>query len=137
MTNKISITALEKANVSLKEAIDVYNTEHATARPALVNSLKAAVIQNFEFTFELAWKMMDRWLNENKTPGITLGLSKRALYTLAAESGIVSEIGVWQTFQDARNKTSHTYDEAVAMGVFDIALKFPSVVDDLIEKLSS
>ncbi len=135
MVNSITLTALEKANNSLKEAIGVYNEDHATARPALVNSLKAAVIQNFEFTFELAWKMMDKWLNTNKSPGITLGLTKRALYTLAAENGLILDIAAWQTFQDARNKTSHTYDEDVALSVFDIAMTFPPVVDDLITKL--
>ncbi len=137
MINRISITALENANASLKESIDVYNTDYAAARPALVNSLKAAVIQNFEFTFELAWKMMDKWLNENVTPGITLGISKRALYTLAAEKGLISDLQAWQSFQNARNKTSHTYDKAVALDVFSIALDFPATVDDLISKLSS
>ena len=35
----------------------------------------SAVVQHFEFTYELCWKFMRRWFESILSPGITAGLT--------------------------------------------------------------
>ena len=33
-----------------------------------IDGLKSGMIQHFEFTYELCWKFIQRWIKTNKTP---------------------------------------------------------------------
>jgi len=53
------LTHLEKAIVSLKNAIGIAENPPLDS---LEEYLRDSVIRRFEFTFELSWKLMKRWL---------------------------------------------------------------------------
>ncbi len=70
---------------------------------------KMALIQAFEFTFELAWKTMKDYLEEE---GYMVG-SPRAVLRQAFQSEHIKEGEVWLKALRMRNQTVHTYNEIV------------------------
>lgn len=104
--------------------------------PALQEAIKSGVIQCFEVAYEQAWKMMQRWLEINRSPSELTGATRRHLYRLAAEEGLIDDVDLWMTFNKARNQTSHTYDHAVAQAVFDTAGTFLVKANLLVNRLS-
>ena len=42
---------------------------------------------------------------------------RRHLYRLAAINGLIADVDAWWTFNEARNKSPHTYQESVALEV--------------------
>ncbi len=88
------------------------------------NALKSGVIQHFEFTYELCWKFMKRWLETNVSPTIADGVTRRELFRLAAESKLIDDVERWMEHHDARNESSHTYDPEVAEHVYIAAHAF-------------
>jgi len=93
-----------KALARLREALDADET--AMVRDAL--------IQRFEFTYELAWKSMFYWLRDQgeKTPEMA-----SAVFQAAFRCQLVEDPRVWEQTKDSRNETSHTYNEAKAIEV--------------------
>ena len=63
----LELDGLRRAVHSLGSAIAVIREKQASpeASDAELEVIKAGVIQNFEFTYELCWKFMKRWLEEN------------------------------------------------------------------------
>jgi nucleotidyltransferase substrate binding protein (TIGR01987 family) len=86
--------------------------------------LRSGVIQNFEFTYELCWKMMRRWLEKNIGRAYIEGISRRELFRFARESQLIESIENWMIYHEARNSISHTYNEEMANEVYHIALDF-------------
>lgn len=77
--------------------------------------IRDSVIQRFEFTYELAWKMLKLHLeNEGiyaKTPKETF--QEALLANFIEDGNRLSDL------QKQRNLTTHTYDEAVAEEVYE------------------
>lgn len=118
---------------SLKKAIDsleklLFRTEEKEIMKNLdkimVNGLRAGVIQNFEFTYEISWKYMKRWLEINIGSSLVDGVSRRHLFRLAIEHHLINDVDTWMDYHIARNKTSHTYNEDTAEYVYNTAKKF-------------
>lgn len=77
--------------------------------------LRDAVIQRFEYTYELCWKMLRRRLEmDAASPDEIDRLSFRDLIRAGTERGFVSEVEPWMRYRELRNLTTHTYDEAKA-----------------------
>ncbi|MDR3291995.1 MAG: nucleotidyltransferase substrate binding protein [Methanobrevibacter sp.] len=94
---------------------------------------RSAVIHDFEYTFELSCKMMKRYIEiEDKGEKI---VSKRDLFRIAGEKELIYDFHKWVDFLEARNKTSHTYDEEIAEEVYQIAKEFKTYVEDFITAL--
>lgn len=72
--------------------------------------IRDAVIQRFEFTYELAWKTMKDWLAQKD---IDVRNAKDTLKEALAQ-GVIADGNRWSVLHEARNLTSHTYDEATA-----------------------
>jgi nucleotidyltransferase substrate binding protein (TIGR01987 family) len=88
------------------------------------NVIKAGVIQNFEFTYELCWKFMKRWLELNLTPGLLDGKSRKELFRHALENKLIRSFEDWVTYHELRNSTSHTYNEDIAEEIYTVAEAF-------------
>ena len=54
---------------------------------------------------------MKRWLEENVGSASVDGVPRRELFRLAAESRLIADLPRWMEFHQARNQTSHTYEE--------------------------
>lgn len=78
------------------------------------NIIVDGVIQRFEFTFELAWKLMKDCLEyegiEAKSP--------RSAIKEAYRIEIISDGEGWIEMMIDRNKTSHIYDENEAKSIY-------------------
>jgi nucleotidyltransferase substrate binding protein (TIGR01987 family) len=91
----------------------------------LQETLRAGVIQQFEVAYEQCWKLLQRWIRENIDPEqADHPRTRKDLFRLAAQHQLIDDPMPWFTFGDARNLTSHTYDEATAQHVFAIAHDF-------------
>ncbi len=129
---------------SLRKAIDSFERAvHAVkATPCIpgfdedvLNTVKAGVIQNFEFTYELCWKFIKRWLQSNYGPSFAEGVHRRELFRLAAENGLLDDVEAWMDYHQARNMTSHTYDQEVADEVLETAKTFLPEARALLEAI--
>lgn len=99
--------------------------------------LKAAVIQNFEFTYELCWKFMKRWLDVNFSESHTAALSRKQLFRMAIEQRLIEGFDDWVGYHELRNLTSHTYDHEVADEIFEASPGFLQAAKQLYEQLEA
>ncbi len=100
----------ERKNDLLKA---VTRLEEASAQP-FSSFIRDAVIQRFEFCWELAWKALKLRLQEL---GIE-ALNPRDVFREALASGLIHDGNGWSEVQKKRNLTSHTYDEKLADEVY-------------------
>jgi len=136
----IDLTSLEKAVEALERAIRVSKDPALleSGREDLRNTVQAGVIQNFEFTYELCWKMLKRQLEAMAaSPAEIDALSFRALMRAGAERGIVGDPERWFDYRQQRNITSHTYDEDKAESVYRTAVKFAPDARELLARLKA
>jgi nucleotidyltransferase substrate binding protein (TIGR01987 family) len=122
----ISIQELEKSFARLEEAIALYNIETSAK---LKLALRDAVIQRFEFTSELSWKVCLKVL------GLPAMAPKPAIREMV-QSGMIKSAELWFDFVEARNKSSHSYDEDIAKSVLEKVLLFVPEAKDLIKNLN-
>lgn len=101
------------------------------------NAIKSGVIQHFEFTYELCWKFIKRWLEMNIGPTVADGVTRRELFRLAAESRLIEDVDQWMRHHDARNQTSHTYEPKIAESVYAAAHEFARDAVRLLEALEA
>lgn len=73
------------------------------------------LIQRFEFTFELAWKLIKSYAEYQGVDKEIMGSRDAVRWGL--DNGLISESDVWMEMIKRRNDTSHTYDEAAAAEV--------------------
>ena len=135
----LDFTPLIKALNSLQDAIDSVSDNNFMSSLTLKQqkTMQAGVIQNFEFTYELCWKMLRRKLVALDGEANINFLSRKDLYRLGAQKGLIDIPEDWFIFHQARNETSHTYDENKALEVFKIALTFLISAKTLLSKLES
>ena len=87
-------------------------------------AIRAGVVQHFEITYELCWKLIARWLNANISLGIADGVTGRQLFRLAAENRLINDVERWMRHHEGRNATSHIYDFDKAEAVYVATVDF-------------
>ncbi len=122
----LELDSLRKAVAALTAVVAKSDDDTIMSRLDEVtqNAVRSGVIQHFEFTYELCWKFMKRWLEMNISVDVADGVTRRELFRLAAESRLISDVEQWMRHHDARNRTSHTYDPEAAESVFQAAHAF-------------
>jgi len=124
----MDFTKLRCAIASLETALRCSQMPSLVATDeSLPEVVRAAVIQNFECTFELSWKMLERRLAEKQGSDTVKRMSNRKLFRCAAERSLLDDPERWFTYLEARNKTSHTYNKSVAEDVYE---EIPAFLDD-------
>lgn len=102
-----------KALAKMSEAIDIV-AEKYDWQDSIDELLKEGLIQRFEYTHELAWKVMKDY---EEYQGYNNIRGSRDAIRLALQIGIIEDKEWLETIED-RNLTSHNYDEEVAEDVF-------------------
>jgi nucleotidyltransferase substrate binding protein (TIGR01987 family) len=75
---------------------------------------KQGLIQAFEFTHELAWKTLKDFLENRGEIGI---YGSKDATRKAFAAGLIEEGESWMEMIQSRNRSSHTYNEAIATGI--------------------
>ena len=136
---QLDLSSLRKAVESLERALKVADDEAFTSRLTedQRETIRAGVIQSFEFTYELCWKFMKRWLAVNLGTVYVAGVNRRQLFRLSAEHRLLGDVDRWMEYHDARNETAHTYDENTAADVFETAHRFLADAQGLLQALGA
>ena len=104
------LTTFKNAIARLCEIVDIYKQ-----RP--LNSFENdSLIKRFEFTYEMAWKLMMSYEKEN---GVTELMGSKDVVRRAFAMSLIDNGEAWMEMIDDRNKTSHLYDEEMAEDVID------------------
>lgn len=127
----LDLSSLKKAAYSLEEAVN----EHKKQQDNLF--VRDATIQRFEYTYELTYKMLKRFLEMTEASSEAIDqMSFATLIRTGAEKGLLQNSwNIWSTYRTARNLTSHTYNEAKAIEVCAIIPGFLIEAKYLIEQL--
>jgi len=132
----LDLNSLKDAVKSLEEIVSVVEDkkQFSALTKKQQKGLKAGVIQNFEFTYELCWKFMKRWLEINYNPSVDM-VAKNELFRLAAEHLLITDVTKWFNYHKARNRTSHIYNEDIAEEVFKVSCEFLPEAEELLKVL--
>jgi nucleotidyltransferase substrate binding protein (TIGR01987 family) len=128
---ELDIKPLERALGQFEIAVAAWD---AAPQDALIRD---AVIQRFEFTYELSMKMLRRYLrlvaiSEDEVNDLTF----RDLIRRASDLNLIKgDLGSWVAFRQARNDTVHTYNETRAIEVAGATTKFALEARTLLEAL--
>ena len=95
----------KKALATVKGAVELASSRE------LSDLEKQGLIKGFEFTFELAWNLIKDYLEEQ---GITDIIGSKGAVRHAFNKGLVKDGQVCMDMIEARNISSHTYDEETA-----------------------
>jgi nucleotidyltransferase substrate binding protein (TIGR01987 family) len=115
----LDLSSLERALESLGRAVT-----RAAGSPQ-DEELRDAVIQRFEYCYELCWKMVKRRIEADAAvPADVDAMSFHMLMREAAERGLVRDVTRWLEYREQRSITAHTYDAAKARSVYQTAGPF-------------
>lgn len=119
---KLELSSFEKALASLVEALVEFDRTQS-------QFVKDACIQRFEYTYELAHKLLKRQLEAmSPNPSEIDQMSFPDMIRSGAERGLLANgWDEWRRFRDARNATSHAYNEKKANEVF---VRIPAFRDE-------
>jgi nucleotidyltransferase substrate binding protein (TIGR01987 family) len=112
MLNRPDVRWIQRLNnyqIALKRLLNAVQLSHI--RP-LSELEEQGLIQAFEFTHELSWKVMKDFLGE-QDGGLSISGSKDAV-RMAFSRGLITNGEMWMEMIASRNLSSHTYDEATA-----------------------
>jgi nucleotidyltransferase substrate binding protein (TIGR01987 family) len=98
--------------------------------------LRDGLIQRFEYSYELAWKAIQRHMIALKGRVDILPLSKKDLFRVAAQGGLITDPLAWFQFHEARNLAAHVYDDAIVLSkVLPHIPTFKLALDSLLQRL--
>lgn len=116
-----------KALGKLRETVNyIQNEVENKETPSVLDDIvKQGLIQSFEYTHELAWKVIKDYFIDQGNPNIT---GSRDATREAFQLGLISDGEAWMDMIKSRNLTSHTYDEDTANHIYQQILKayFPA-----------
>ncbi|MBQ5891914.1 MAG: nucleotidyltransferase substrate binding protein [Bacteroidales bacterium] len=113
--------ALERMNEAVK-SVSIYSVKTIESELLL-----DALIQRYEFTHELAWKLMKDYLEYMGIEGI---IGSRDAIRYALQNGLIDDDRWMDSIVD-RNITSHNYNQEIAI---EIAGRIISIYQPLFDK---
>ncbi|MBB1091968.1 nucleotidyltransferase substrate binding protein [Rhodopseudomonas palustris] len=110
---QLDISALDRAVQRLDEGWGRYQQDVSDLQ------IRDGLIQRFEFTYEISHKLLKRYLAMiSPTPALYAQIAFQELIRAGNEQGLLlGEWPAWRRYRDMRAKTSHTYDESIALAV--------------------
>ena len=138
MENKLDISALIKAHIAFNNALDFARKVEAKTQDELeffeFEIARSSLIKHFEFSYEMCWKTMNRYIKMDIGAEADI-LTRRDLFRLSAEKRLIADFDAWVNFHQARNRTSHVYNEDVANEVYETAKIFSGAFDAFIKTM--
>lgn len=128
MSTTVSVEELFKAIATLEEALDF--AQKNENNKVHFQIIRDACIQRFEYCIELSWKVALKKL------GSTTKFPKQAIREMA-RADLINSAEQWLDFIEARNESSHSYDEPTAIKVYAQILLFRAEVKKLSVKLQA
>ena len=126
-------------NVKLAIKIEGYNNAIEKLNKSLEKDIKEddlyldAIIKRFEFSYELAWRLMKRFLSYEGVDA----QSPRAVIREAFNNGLINNPNVWLDMLEKRNLSSHTYNQETAETIYKfIKEKYIKELNDLKIKIT-
>lgn len=119
----LDLQSFKDAVQSLEVALNAYSSATFPENTPERELMRDGVIQRFEYTFELAWKTLKRYLEEYGLEKVD-SFSNRDLFRRGYELGLIQDAGAWFDYLKKRNLTSHTYRKAAAEAVYQAAQSF-------------
>ena len=109
----LSIQPLTNAVARLQEGWERYLKDVSDTQ------IRDGLIQRFEFTYEIAHKILKRYLEHaSANPAEIDAMTFQDLIRTANEQGLLlGNWSDWRQYRDMRSRTSHTYDEKTALAV--------------------
>lgn len=109
----LDISSFQKAIERLREGLARYQRDISDTQ------IRDGLVQRFEFTYEIAHKTLKRYLElASPTPEQYDLMPFQDLIRSGNEQGLLlGDWSTWRTYRDMRGRTSHTYDEGVALQV--------------------
>ena len=122
---------------SLKKALSSFQKDMARCgREPQDEEVRDSVIQRFETSYELCWKMLSKELQQwTPSPSQTPSLDFKSLMREVSRFGLIDDPEAWFEYRRMRTITSHTYDEATAEKVAGSAKSFLKDAKSLLEAL--
>lgn len=135
----LDYSSLENAIAQLEKSIAYATSDMARQDTELFEQLRNSVIQCFEFTYELSWKMLKRYLEAvSATPEELDSSTFQNLIRMGNEKGLLrSDWLRWKTYRQARTDSSHTYDSSKAEAVYALAPDFLDEARYLYQQLTA
>lgn len=131
----LDVSSLRNALTALEKSLNFLASDMAS-NPDLREQFRAAAIQAFEFTHELAFKMLKRQLEQMAAdPSAIDTMGYMDIVRTGAEAGLVLDIARYRDYREKRNITSHTYDHAKAEQIVSVLKDFRDDVRHLLDEL--
>ena len=121
-TTSLNLVPLARAVDSLRDAL---------AQPKNPYT-RDATIQRFEYTFELSWKALRRYLAAET--GLDV-FNQKEVFRQAGRQGIITDVESWFGYLKGRNLTSHTYNVKTAEETYRLAAAFLRDAQALLDEL--
>ena len=131
---KLDYSSFEKTVNTLEVAIHSFDSQKDSMGPEERDLMRDGVIQRFEYTFELAWKTIKRYLEMYELEKAD-ALNNRELFRVGFENGLIRDAARWFDYLTDRNQTRHIYNPDVAADVFASAKDFLTGAQYLLAQL--
>ncbi len=131
----LEVTHLERAIKSLEEGIELFERSR-TLDSITQEAIRDGVIQRFEFTYELCWKSLKRFLvifGADIPPSMTM----KDIYRVGFERDLIRDAELWFGYMKYRNLSSHTYDSETAEEVYSHIADFLVDANYLLNRLKA
>lgn len=123
---RIDCSALTSATQQLERSLAFAVSPETVIDPGMREQARYSVIHCFNFTYDLSWKMLKRFLEATEPNPADLDLATfQTLIRLGNKRGLLrTDWTAWKTFRQARTDSRHTYNQVKALKVFAIASEF-------------
>jgi len=106
---------------SYKKALARLDSAVTLAQTRTLSELEQqGLVQAFEFTHELAWKLLKDFLEDRGNTGV---FGSKDAVREAFNSGIIGNGEIWMDMIVKRNLSSHTYNQSTADEITDTILR--------------
>lgn len=133
----LDLSSFKKAIQQLEDSLDVCESiVGADFDPRMEKQLRAGAIQAFEFTYELSWKLLKRYLETTEPSPDFDDITFNDLIRKGYEKGLLlSDLETWKAYRKRRGITSHTYDETKAENIYQNIPEFLAEVKYFLSQL--